>query len=456
VGSPEAEGEFIPEVIPLESTKPFFRLVLVAVVALLGGALAPLVAQQPAAGQGVRQLGTVKAITSNTILLASDADAEVDVGLQETTRLLRIEPGQTDLKMAVPMDFREIQVGDRLLVRGKPSDNGKTIAATMVVAIKKEAIEQKQAREREDWQKRGLGGLVKSVDPATRSITITTTALAGSRPVVVHLTEGTILRRYAPHSVRFSDSRIGQFEEIRPGDQFRGRGARSADGSEFTAEEIITGSFRNIAGTIASVDASASTMTVFDVISKQAVVVRLTPETSLHVLPPAMAEAIAMRIRGTTAGGNNGTPPPGASGQRPQPAGPPSGAFPGPPPAGWQGRGPGGGVPPPGAGRGPLPGHPAGNGPQDFQSMIARLPEAKLAEFPKGDAVMIVATPGEGASEAVAINVVGGVDPLLRAAPEGSQEMMLSSWSLGGGGPEGGGPGAPEGGGQPAPASSNP
>jgi hypothetical protein len=291
----------------------------------------------------------------------------------------------------------------------------------MVVAIKKEAIEQKHSREREDWQKRGLGGLVKTVDATTHSITITTSALAGSKPVIVHLSPDAVQRRYAASSVRFDDAKPGKFEDIKPGDQFRGRGQRSADGAEFTAEEIITGSFRSIAGTISSVDASTKALTVADLISKHPVVVRVTPETSLHVLPAMMAEGIAQRVKG---GPPNG-PPPGANGQSPPP-----------------------GAPQPGAG--PPPGGPPGNGQQDFQQMIARLPAATLAEFPKGEAVMIVATAGNNPAEATAINVVGGVEPLLRASPGGGEPMMISPWSLGGPAPEGGGQAAPEGGSQPA------
>ena len=405
-------------------------------------------AQQAAAGASARQIGAVKEIKEKTIVLVTDAGAQIDVAVQETARLLRTDPGQTDLKGATPIEFREIQVGDRILVRGKASEDGKSLAASMVVAIKKEAIEQKQAREREDWQKRGLGGLVKAVDPATRSITITTSALTGSKPVTVHLSPGALLRRYASNSVRFDDAKPGKFEEIKAGDQFRGRGNRSADGSEFTAEEMITGSFRSIAGTISMVNEGAKTLTIADLISKHPVLVRVTPETSLHVVPALMAEGIAMRIKGGVPGGPPNGPPPGASGPLPPPAGPAPGGGPPPggPPGGGRDRdqppggGPGGGPPGQWRGQGQTPGGAPRNGSQDFQQMIARLPAATLSDFPKGEAVMIVATAGNDPGEATAINIVGGVEPLLRASPEGGEQMMLSPWSLGGPAPEGSNP----------------
>ena len=401
---------------------PAGRLLFLASLATtLLAATLPCPAQQAAAGASARQIGAVKEIKEKTIVLVTDAGAQIDVAVQETARLLRTDPGQTDLKAATAIEFREIQVGDRILVRGKASEDGKVLAASMVVAIKKEAIEQKQAREREDWQKRGLGGLVKAVDPATRSITITTSALAGRKPVVVHVSPDTVLRRYAPNSVRFDDATLGKFEEIKAGDQFRGRGNRSADGSEFAAEDMITGSFRSIAGTISLVDAGAKTVTVADLISKHPVLVRVTPETSLHVLPAMMAEGIAMRLKGGQPGGPPNGSPPSASGQLPPPAG----------------SAPGGGPPGASRGQGQIPGGGPRNGPQDFQQMIARLPAATLSDFPKGEAVMIVATAGNDPGEATAINLVGGVEPLLRAAPEGGEQMMLSPWSLGGPATEG-------------------
>ncbi len=380
--------------------------------------------QQASAGPAARQIGTVKAIQAGVVVLATDAGAEVSASVQPGAKILRSEPGQTDLKAAEPISIAEIQVGDRVLVRGKASEDGKSLAATMVVAIKKASIEQKRSREREDWQKRGLGGLVKAADAATQTLTITLPALAGSKPVAVRIAPHTVLRRYAPNSVRYDDAKVGKFEDIKPGDQFRGRGARSADGSEFAAEEIITGSFRNIAGTVSAVDAGAGTLTVADLATKQPVVVRVTPDSSMHKLPEMMAEGIAMRLKGDPP---NGAPngPGGAAGQSTRPAGPPAG---GPPPGG-----------PPGGGRerGPAPGGPGGEGPPDFQQMIARLPAARLADFPKGEAVMFVATAGTNPGEATAVNLLGGVEPLLRASPGEGQEFLFSGWSLGGPSQEG-------------------
>ncbi len=60
------------------------------------------------------------------------------------------------------------------------------------------------------------------------------------------------------------------------------------------------------------------------------------------------------------------------------------------------------------------------------------MPAATLADFKKDEAVMIVATEGTTSGQATAITVLGGVEPILAAAPAGAQAMTLSPWSLGG------------------------
>ena len=61
------------------------------------------------------------------------------------------------------------------------------------------------------------------------------------------------------------------------------------------------------------------------------------------------------------------------------------------------------------------------------------MPPATQADFKKGDAVMIVATEGTASGEVSPITLLGGVEPILAAAPAGtSQAITLSPWSLGG------------------------
>ena len=78
---------------------------------------------------------------------------------------------------------------------------------------------------------------------------------------------------------------------------------------------------------------------------------------------------------------------------------------------------------------------PAGmaGGRADFQQIVNRLPAATLGDFQKGDAIMVVSTQGTDSGGVTAITLLGGVEPILAAAPAGnaSQAMTLSPWSLG-------------------------
>src|ERR1035441_470124 len=373
------------------------------------------VAGQPAVA---RRIGAIKAMQGNTITLAPDSGPDVAVTVQPSARILRIAPGERDLKNATPVQLQDLQVGDRVRVRGQASADGASIAALEVIVIPHSDLDARHEQERQDWQKRGLGGLVSAVDPATGTVTISITSLGGKKNVAVQTSKNTVFRRYAPDSVKFDDAKPSVLQEIQPGDQLRARGDRSADGSELTAEEIVTGTFRNVAGLVNSVDAGAGTISVQDLLSKKAVQVKITSESQLHKLPPEMAQRIAMRLKGGAPPGTAGTASSSTSGSAPV-AG--NGAQPG---ARSGGMNSGGGE----MGGGGM----RQGGAPDFQQMLSRMPAVTIADLHKGDAVLIVTTQGTATGGGTAITLLSGVEPILQAAPSGSQAMMLAPWSLGG------------------------
>ena len=148
--------------------------------------------------------------------------------------------------------------------------------------MKHSDLEAQHQQDLQDWQKRGVDGIVKAVDPAAGTVTIS----VRGKDVVIHSSNTTVIRRYAPDSVKFDDAKPSTLQEIHPGDQVRARGERNADGSELAADEIVSGSFRNIAGTINSVDASSSTLSVHDLLSNKTVLVKITQDSLLRQLPP--------------------------------------------------------------------------------------------------------------------------------------------------------------------------
>lgn len=371
--------------------------------------LAAAEAQETTPAAVARRIGAIKAISGNTLTLTPDSGADVSVTVQPNARILRIAPGSKDLKDATPIQLQDLQVGDRVRVRGQASSDGASLSALEVIAMAHTDLEARHQAEQLDWQKRGLGGLVKSVDSGNGTVEISVTGLSGSKTITVHTAPNTVIRRYAPDSIKFDDAKPGTVAEIHPGDQLRARGDRSPDGSEIKAEEIVTGSFRNVAGTVNSVDASAGTVSVQDLLSKKQVVVKITPESQLHQIPAEFAQRIAARLKGSI----------------------PPGAAPGAGATGAQGRAPSGMSPGGGGAGGGMGGGPRPGGSGDFQQMLNRMPAVTLTDLHKGDAVLIVATEGSGSGGGTAITLLSGVEPILQAAPT-SQAMMLTPWSLGG------------------------
>jgi len=388
-------------------------------------------------------VGAIKSIQGDSITVAPDAGGEVTAKLSDSTRILRVPPGQKDLKNATPLQIQDLQPGDRVLVRGKPATDGSPMTALAVIVMKQSDVAAKQEHEREDWQKRGVGGLVTAVDTAGGTITISSTGLGGSHNIAIRTTKQTVLRRYAPNSVKFDDARVAPLDQIKAGDQLRARGMRSADGGELAAEEIVSGSFRNIAGTVTAVDAAANSITVQDAITKHPVTVKISSDSQMKKLPAEMAQRIGMRLKAASAAGGGqgsgvpgsaapgvaasggasaGATPQGSNPQRPAwPGAGSQGAAPTPAGAGWQGsRGAGGGE----NGNG-------SNGPPDLQRILSRVPASTLADLQKGDAVMIVSTDSGDSGAVTAITLLSGVEPILTATSSRAASTLLSPWTLG-------------------------
>lgn len=387
-------------------------------------------AQQAAPPSAVeKQVGAIKSIDGNTITITTDAGASASVSVQPTTKIVRVAPGQTDLKTAVPVELKDLQVGDRVFVRWKASDTARPVAAIGIILMKRADVDAKQQHDRDDWQKRSVGGLVSATDPTSGTVSISVMGIGGAKTIAVHTTPKTVFRRYAAGSVKFDDAAASSLDQVKPGDQLRALGTRNADGSAMEAEEIVTGSFRNIAGTISSIDAASNSITVMDLITKKPVVVNVSSQSQLRKLQPEVAQRIAFRLKAAAAGTNqtgNASPSPGAAGNGNPPAGnTAAGSSP-------QEARPGGGSQPangaPGAGAG---GGRPGGGQADLQQILNRMPAAALTDFQKGDAVMVVSTDGGNSGGVTAITLLGGVEPILAAAPSGSQAMTLSPWSLG-------------------------
>lgn len=397
-------------------TRKALHTLFLTTLMLISGTAAHVYAAAQASTAAARQIGTVKAVSGNTLTVAGDSGSQVNITIPEGTRILQLAPGSTDLKSAQPATLSDIAVGDRVLATGKAGDDG-SFAAMRVILMKSTAIAQKNEAEKADWQRRGSGGLVNAVNGSTITIS------SGARKIQVETTPATKFRRYAADSVKFEDAKPGTLDQIKVGDQLRVRGDKSEDGSTIKAEEIVSGSFKNLSGTIASLDASTGTLTLKDLATKKMMTVSVTSNSDLRKLPAVLATRFAARTRGAA----------GASEGAHEGAARPEGT-------------PGAGGPPRRQGGMGGPGRSAGG---DLSQMLSRLPTESLADLKVGDAVMIVASePTSGGDKVTAVTMLSGVEPILAAAPSGGPAMTLSPWNVGGGGGAeegaGGGVGGPQ------------
>ena len=279
--------------------------VLAASVLAAAAVAAPQAQTQPAQTQVVRYLGTVTAISGDTLTVKTDAGQVNTVEVPSTAQLKRIAPGQTDLSKAEALDFSSIATGDRVLVTLDPNATGGTPQALRIIAIKQADVAKKQQTEAEQWNQ-GVHGLVKSVDASSGVIVVNVRAGAVTRVVTVNTTSSTVLKRYAPGSVRFEEAQPAPIGAILPGDQLWARGTKNSDGTAIAADGIVSGSFLNIAGTILSTDNSASTLTVKDLATKKPVTIRISADAQMRRLDDKVAAFLAARLKSGQAGGQGG------------------------------------------------------------------------------------------------------------------------------------------------------
>ena len=325
----------------------------------------------------VRPIGVVTQLQPGKFILHTDAGTDLLILLSDQVSVLRVPPGAKDLSAASKITVGDIGSGDRVLVRGRVSDDQKSLLAVSVIVMTKADLANAQEAERLDWQRRGIGGTVTAVNPERKEIAIAVPgapppAANGAPSQTITLAANAIPQRYAPDSVKFSDAKPSTLEEIKVGDQVRALGTKAEDGS-FRAEKLVSGTFRNFGVTVVSVDAQNSTVTAKDAASGQTMLVRTNADTAMHRLPPDVARALAK----------------------------------------------------PNSGSG-----------SDSEQLLERAPALALAELKTGEPLIVLSTQGAKPSEVTAILVLAGVEPILAARPKGSDQVVIGPWSLGKGGGE--------------------
>jgi hypothetical protein len=385
-----------------------------------------------------RVMGELKAIDSaaKQITVKTDASSVVTVTLADSTGYSRIPPGEKTLDKAAKITFADLGVGDRVLAVGKVADDYKSATARTLIVISKGDIAKKQEAERLDWRRRGILGVISAVKPDQREVTISTRSTMGTQAVVMSIPDKVDMRRYAPDSTKFGDAKPSVFEELKVGDQVRAVGNKSADGTRFTPEKLVSGSFRMVAGTVTAVDAATGEVQIKDLQSRQSLTVVIKPDSVIRKFPDMAAMAAAQAaaragaagaakpagagapVAGAPGGGAPGTVKPAATGS---PAtGAPGAVKPGATTAPATGAPKAGSPATPPASQGPKPG--AGGAPggpaatpaaPSIQDMLDRLPVITAAQLKAGDIIIVSSTKGADPSRLTAITLISGADTLL-------------------------------------------
>jgi len=391
--------------------------VVISALALMVAAVAGLAQTAPATAtadpaiSATRVFGKVTEINGPgaLMIIKTDAGSMVLVKVTEKTTYERMPPGETDTTKAVKITMADITAGDGVYARGYVSDDRKSVPAQKIVVVSQSDIAKKQEKERLEWRQRGILGAISAVNPATKEVTISFRSMMGAQPVIIPIGEKTKMLRYAPDSIRFADAKPSVITELKVGDQLRALGDRSADGTHFTAEKVVTGSFRTVGGVVTAIDLATGEVKINDIQTKAPLTVVIKNDAVLRRFPAD----IGMMMMG------GGGARPGGGGAAPA-GGPPSAAA---------GQGPG-------AGGGMRMG--GGGGGMNIQAMLENLPTIAVADLKVGDTIIVSSTTGADPGRLTAITLVSGADTLLSLLaarqPQGGQPGGGAAAAGGGGG----------------------
>lgn len=276
-------------------------LLICALASLLSFVASATLAQNISSGAirpGQEQLiGEITSIdaASGQITIKTVAGRTVSVQTGDETIYLRIAPGEKTLDKAEKITRADVAVGDRVLVRGGAGVDNQPVIARQLIVVSRQALAGSQERNREEWRTRGLNGRIVALNPATKEVTVAVRSREGAQEIIMSASGNTRWLRYAPDSVRRDDAQPSSFAELKIGDQLRALGDRSSDGTRFTPEEIIAGSFTRASGTIVASDAAKGEVTIKDEQTGKSLIIVFGKNSTLRRISPEFVETLAQR-----------------------------------------------------------------------------------------------------------------------------------------------------------------
>jgi len=290
-------------------------LTLIGVLGLSNNVFAQTPTASPAAPAITIVIGEVKAIDApaKQIIVRTDSGVIVTVNLSDKTQYKRMAPGAKTLDTATIITLADVGQGDRVWARWRAGADQKTVPTPQLIVMSKADLAKKQEQERAEWRRRGVSGIVASVNPSTREITVSSRTLMGaSQAVIIPVTDKVMMRRYPPDTIpKYSEAKPSKFEEVKAGDQLRALGDKTPDGTHLTAEEVVFGTFRIAGGTVTAIDAATNQIKINDLQTKKPLTIIVKPESVLRRFPEGGGGMFAAAM----GGGPGGQGSPGAQGQ---------------------------------------------------------------------------------------------------------------------------------------------
>ncbi|MFL6286064.1 MAG: hypothetical protein ACJ74Q_23230 [Pyrinomonadaceae bacterium] len=237
----------------------------------------------------VGQVVSVDAAARKLVLKTAKGES-VPVVSDAKTICRRVPVGEKTLDNAVVIAFEEIKPGDQLLARGAAASQ--VFEARTLVVISKDDVEQKRARDRAEWEQRGIEGVVTAVDPATKQATVLASSAEGPKPLVLVFTGDVKVRRFSPDSIKYADALPSSFDQLKVGDRVHAKGERSADGTRFTPEEVVYATFRISGGRITAIDAATGEIKITDIPTKKALSVFIGSDSVVRRLSPELVKQL--------------------------------------------------------------------------------------------------------------------------------------------------------------------
>jgi co-chaperonin GroES (HSP10) len=342
-------------------------------------------------------IGEVKNIdtAAKQIIVRTDSGVLFTVNLSEKTQYRRMALGAKTLENATNITLADVGQGDRVWARWKAGSDQKTVPTPQLVVMNKADLAKKQEQERAEWRRRGVSGIVASLNASTQEITVSSRTMMGApQAVIIPVTDKVMMRRYPPDTIpKYSEARPSKFEEVKVGDQLRALGEKSADGTRMTAEEVVFGTFKIAGGTVTAIDVAAGQIKINDLQTKKPLTITVKPESVLRRFP----EGGGMMLGGMGGGGAGG--PGGGPGAQGQKQGAGQAAKTQQPPQGGPGGPQGGGM--------------RGGGGGNMADLLERLPIISISDLKVGDTIIMSSLQGADPTQLTAISLVTGIEPLL-------------------------------------------